>query len=468
MIGLVQVGLQARADRYTYVPLIGLFLMAVWGVPDLLAGWRRRRTAMTAAAGLALVVCGALARHQVRSWKNDATLYQHALDVTADNFVAHNGMGRVLDRQGKLEEALVHFREAVRINPRYFRAQSNLGASLARSGNLEEAIQHLREALRLEPRYAYGHNNLGIALAIQGQTQEAVAHFSEALRIDPDRPMPTAIALALERQGDRWRAPALLQPAAQARERGACEARAPVLSRRDLARGPCRKCGRNLLGRSDGRRAVPENQGTAHEQRNQSGQPDRARRGTPGVPFEPGTANESATVTTSDAVFRPAGHDPTAEASILNAYANGPSPSVHAALVLTNAMKPSAVCEGKVRPRRRRGSSRHRPSPDPAIPGGVGPEMPRLEPPSSPILSPVWSVGGRIASDRPPPFPDRGVHAVRGLESHRGAALGTLPFHGCASSDPPSPVVEERVDSTVAVALSYTMWRSLAGPPCCS
>jgi tetratricopeptide (TPR) repeat protein len=186
VIGLVQVGSQPIADRYTYVPLIGLFIIVAWGVPELLAGWRWRTSALAAAAVLVIVACTATARAQVHHWRNSVALWEHAVAVTTDNYRAEGNLGHALASEGRLDEAITHYREAVRIHPGYAEAHNNLGLALARQGRIEEAIPHYTEALRLSPGYFEAHSNLGAALAGLGRYGEAITHFSEALTLQPD------------------------------------------------------------------------------------------------------------------------------------------------------------------------------------------------------------------------------------------------------------------------------------------
>jgi Flp pilus assembly protein TadD len=186
VIGLVQVGSHAMADRYTYVPLIGLFLMIAWGVPEIVKRFRPATAVLPVLAGAmlsALTVCTWL---QLRHWKNSSALFTHALNVTASNSLAHTNLGVALDSQGRLEEAMSHYREALRIKPHDADAHHNLGVALAKHGRLKEAMSHYREALRSRPDYADAHHNLGVALAKQGRLKEAASHYIEALRIKPD------------------------------------------------------------------------------------------------------------------------------------------------------------------------------------------------------------------------------------------------------------------------------------------
>jgi len=186
VIGLVQAGPQAMADRFTYVPLIGLFVIMAWGLPDLLAGWRHQRIALSLAASAAISVVMILSWLQVQLWVNALTLSEHTLSVTSNNWLIHNNLGLVLANQGRIEEATNHYCEALQIKPDFAEAHNNLGLILGKQGRLEEAINHFSEALRIKPDYADAHNSLGVALVKQGRLEEAINHFSEALRIKPD------------------------------------------------------------------------------------------------------------------------------------------------------------------------------------------------------------------------------------------------------------------------------------------
>jgi tetratricopeptide (TPR) repeat protein len=186
VIGLVQVGEQAMADRYTYVPLIGLFIVVVWGFADLVKGWRSRRWVVSVSAAVMVLALMAGSWLQVAHWKNSVKLFKHALDATSNNYVAHYNLGNALALQGKLTGAVSHYNKALQINPDHAEAHLNLAVGLDRQGKHQEAIQHYAEVLRISPHDAQSHNNLGVALAEQGRLKEAVAHFTEALRIDPN------------------------------------------------------------------------------------------------------------------------------------------------------------------------------------------------------------------------------------------------------------------------------------------
>jgi len=185
VIGLVQVGSQAMADRYTYVPLIGLFIMIVWGVPELVARWRHRKTALSIIAATFLSILTATTLLQVRYWTNSITLFEHALHVTTNNYVAHDNLAFALEKQDRINEAISNYSKALRINPSLASTRNSLAVILAKQGRIDEAISHFSEALRRDPEYAEAYNNLGLAFANQGGTSEAIKHYSAALRINP-------------------------------------------------------------------------------------------------------------------------------------------------------------------------------------------------------------------------------------------------------------------------------------------
>jgi tetratricopeptide (TPR) repeat protein len=189
VIGVVQVGAQSMADRYTYVPLIGLFIIIAWGVAHLVERWSWRKFVFAISAGVilsALTMCTCL---QLRHWRNSITVFEHALDVTVDNNLAHYNLGQALAQKGRLDKAIVHYSEALRIEPDHpdaHNAHNNIGLALFRQGKVNEAIARYARALELKPDGANIHNNLGNALAGQARLDEAIVHYAEALRIKPD------------------------------------------------------------------------------------------------------------------------------------------------------------------------------------------------------------------------------------------------------------------------------------------
>ena len=168
VVGIVQVGWQARADRYTYIPLIGIFLAVVWAVSEVLAG---RPALLSSLAWAALVPLGISAFVQAGYWRDSETLFRHALAVTGDNAVAHSNLGTALLRRGLVAEAEGHFAEAVRINPRFAEAHSNLGAAFGRQGRIDEAILEFQRALELQPEYPDARRNLARAEAMKRRSQ---------------------------------------------------------------------------------------------------------------------------------------------------------------------------------------------------------------------------------------------------------------------------------------------------------
>ncbi len=186
VIGLVQVGSHAMADRYTYVPLIGLFVMIAWGVPAALGRRQDRDAVLAALSGCAIVACGVTARAQVSTWKNTYALWQHAVEVTPANYFAHNALGLELVRQGRTSEAMSHFVESARLASGSPNPHNNMGLILAGEGRLDEAIEEYKRALAIAPAYPQAHVNLGNLLARTGRAEDAIAQFRETLRLNPE------------------------------------------------------------------------------------------------------------------------------------------------------------------------------------------------------------------------------------------------------------------------------------------
>jgi tetratricopeptide (TPR) repeat protein len=186
VIGVVHVGAQSMADRYSYIPSIGLLIIAAWGFDELTAKWRSRKMALSVSASIIILALGIGTAHQVRYWQNTMTLFEHALAVTHNNAISHYNVGVELQSQGKVSEAVNHYRQAIQIDPEYAEAHNNLGNMLADEGKYNEAMKHFNEALRIRPKYAEAHNNLGVLLKSQGKFNEATGHFNEALKLRPD------------------------------------------------------------------------------------------------------------------------------------------------------------------------------------------------------------------------------------------------------------------------------------------
>jgi len=220
VIGLVQVGIQSMADRYTYVPLVGIFIAVIWGISDLAErqGWRQEALAVVAL--LLLLCCGLLTMRQAAFWRDTESLFLHAVEVEPRNYLAYNNLGYYYVNHGKPAQALDNYRKSLEINPDYEDALNNMGHALAQQqrnaeaipyyeralrvrplhvevnnnygnalselGRIDEAIAHYRIALEQKPDHADAHNNLGIALAMRGKLDEAVPHFQSAIRLKPN------------------------------------------------------------------------------------------------------------------------------------------------------------------------------------------------------------------------------------------------------------------------------------------
>lgn len=212
VIGIVQVGNQAMADRYTYIPLIGLFLIIAFGIPDLLSSLGSRfvwlsselRARLLAISAVAVIVVLTICTYiQVGYWRDTITLFRRALDVTSRNALAHNNLGRALYDAGKPHEALEHYRAALRINPTYVDVHYNLGIYYSERHEYDQAIAEYKKALKYNPRHALAHNNLGVVLGEQGKLDDAVYHYRQALKISPEyADAQYNLALTLMNKGD--------------------------------------------------------------------------------------------------------------------------------------------------------------------------------------------------------------------------------------------------------------------------
>jgi tetratricopeptide (TPR) repeat protein len=186
VIGLVQVGSQAMADRYTYIPLIGIFIIVAWGASDLTLKWHYQKIVLTVSAVIILSIMTVRTFVQVSHWENAVTLFENAVKIDSNNTLSHNNLGIALYDQGNIEKSAFHFREALRIEPYYIVARVNLARVLSAQGNLEDAIRHLREALKINPKHFMAHYQLGILLLKQKNIKEAYVHFAEVIKLNPD------------------------------------------------------------------------------------------------------------------------------------------------------------------------------------------------------------------------------------------------------------------------------------------
>jgi hypothetical protein len=195
VIGVVQVGNQALADRYTYVPFIGLFTAVAWGLPMLASRWRYGSVALRAGATAALAALSLAAGTQARVWQNSETLFLHALKATKNNDLArkmlaaaHLNASVALSRPEKNAEAAIHLRKALELDPTSAEAHIELGTRLVEDRRLDEAAAEFELALRLNPGLAPAHNNLGYVLFLKGHAKEAIEQYQEALRLQPEFP----------------------------------------------------------------------------------------------------------------------------------------------------------------------------------------------------------------------------------------------------------------------------------------
>lgn len=188
VIGLVQVGAQAMADRYTYLPLIGIFIMIAWLAAELTAKWRHRNAALGTVAMVVLAILLICTRRQVRYWQNSLSLFGHALTVTENNFIMHNNYGAELFEKGRFDEAAAHFNKALQINQNFLDARASIGRVFLEQGKFDEAIALFTELLDARPDWPEAHYLLGAAYARKGDYKRSIPPFKAALRLRPDWP----------------------------------------------------------------------------------------------------------------------------------------------------------------------------------------------------------------------------------------------------------------------------------------
>jgi len=202
VIGFVQVGTQAMADRYTYIPLTGLFIIAVWGIASLLEKWKHARAIAVTLAVIIISALGVRTAVQVGFWQNNVSLYTNAIRVNHRNDLAHNNLGVALDAIEKHDRAISHYRKSVEINPLNVDAFNNLANALADKERLGEAEKYYRKALKIEPENAVYRHNLGALYIRQGKTEEALEQFAKAIRIKPNfAKVYNHVGIVLARQG---------------------------------------------------------------------------------------------------------------------------------------------------------------------------------------------------------------------------------------------------------------------------
>ncbi|MBV8487934.1 MAG: tetratricopeptide repeat protein [Planctomycetaceae bacterium] len=187
VIGLVQVGSHARADRYTYVPMIGIFIAVSWLVADLSRRWHLQRASFAAAA-VVLSFLMAMSWVQCQYWRNTVTLWEHALQVTKNNYLAHNNLAIELMKQGKNDSAMRHFQEALAIKPGYAYALNGVAILAMQQGDSQAAVRYLQAASRSQPTLALTHFNLGVVYANLGHNEQAAGEFRRCLHLDGEYP----------------------------------------------------------------------------------------------------------------------------------------------------------------------------------------------------------------------------------------------------------------------------------------
>jgi tetratricopeptide (TPR) repeat protein len=190
VIGLVQVGGAALADRYSYLPSVGIFIAVTFAACDLAAHFKISKKILAGTAIFILVACVATMENQLQHWRNSVTLFQHALAVTADNDVARDNLGVALEQQGRLAEAAEQYRAAAKLEPDRYQGHHNLANALDRLGHPAEALAEHREAVRLGPDVQFLHHVLGLSLVTAGQDDEALKEFSKAAQLDAHYPWP--------------------------------------------------------------------------------------------------------------------------------------------------------------------------------------------------------------------------------------------------------------------------------------
>jgi tetratricopeptide (TPR) repeat protein len=207
VIGLVSISPIAIVDRFMYVPMIGLLIAVSWWIPELFQGFSHKRAALGIGSGILVLIMMGLSYRQVGYWKSNVSLYDYTNEINPDNFLAHNNLGVILKGEGRLEEAISHFKAALERKPDSEDAHINLGSALDRLERHQEAMVHYEKALKINPKNPEAHNNLGIALISTGRGDEAVPHFEEALRFRPDyTEAHTNLGAALASKGEFERA----------------------------------------------------------------------------------------------------------------------------------------------------------------------------------------------------------------------------------------------------------------------
>lgn len=203
VIGVIQVGMQSMADRYTYIPLIGLFIMAAWGVPALAQDLRHRQRLLALLAVTVIAASAVGTWQQLDYWRDGVSLFRRAIQITSNNHIMHNSLGVALKRNGDLDAAVREYRAALAIKPDFAEARNNLGLALGNQGDLDAEIGEYRKALAIKPDLVEARSNLGVALATKGDLDAAIRELRQAVAARPDfADAHTNLGLALDKAGD--------------------------------------------------------------------------------------------------------------------------------------------------------------------------------------------------------------------------------------------------------------------------
>ena len=186
VIGLVQVGTQSMADRYTYIPLIGLFVMVTWGFPELLTNWRHKKIAILSISLVIYLTLTALTWFQVRYWRNNLSLYQHAITVTKNNHVAHNNLGAALLKAGRGTKATRHFMRALEIKPDDHQALTNFHAAVRTNRTIDQSIDSVERLLTIYHENSSLYYILGVLYGQKGALRHSVENYQRALSFHPE------------------------------------------------------------------------------------------------------------------------------------------------------------------------------------------------------------------------------------------------------------------------------------------
>lgn len=214
VIGIIQVGVQELADRYTYIPMTGLLIIIAWGVSDIAGSWKYRKRVFVTASVLVLVAMSLRTSIQLMYWFDSETLFGHTLEVTNDNYVMENNFASYLNEQGQIQQSIEHFNRALEIKPDSAEVHNNLANALSSLGQTSKAIEHYKKSLSLKAGSSDTHYNFAIALSKLNMTDEAIKEYSEAVRLDPTNfDALSNLGFAMAEKGDYSKAVELYEKA---------------------------------------------------------------------------------------------------------------------------------------------------------------------------------------------------------------------------------------------------------------